>query len=206
MHTHAKEPYTHSKEPHTHSKEPHTHSKEPYIHSVESPEDDARNVCSEHLTTQSYFWMEKISPVGPRRGKFSTNLSPSGRIRQVQNTTYCHNSGTMNLNSIRIGTVRGHAPYKYPPRNTMPESPGTNSNSLRISWSDTSFSPAVTSKESLEIMFHRDQHHVARVCRADLTTCRACLSHTLDNTSSAEGGAHHFLGLHLLTIVKKRAL
>ena len=50
-----------------------------------------------------------------RRGKFSTNLSPSGRIRQVQNTTSCHNSGTMNSDSIRICTVRGHAPYKYPP-------------------------------------------------------------------------------------------
>jgi len=50
-----------------------------------------------------------------RRGKFSTNLSPSGRIRQVQNTTSCHDSGTMNSNSIRISTVLGHAPYKYPP-------------------------------------------------------------------------------------------
>jgi len=50
-------------------------------------------------------------------GKFSTNLSPSGRIRQVQNTTTCHNFGTMNLN--RISTVRVHAPYKYPPRITM---------------------------------------------------------------------------------------
>ena len=29
-----------------------------------------------------------------RSGKLSTNLSPSGRIRQVQNTTSCHNSGT----------------------------------------------------------------------------------------------------------------
>ena len=48
---------------------------------------------------------------------------------------------TMNLNSIRISMVRGHAPYKYPPRNTMPQSLGTNSNPLRISWSDTSFSP-----------------------------------------------------------------
>ena len=76
-----------------------------------------------------------------RRGKFWTNLSPSGRIRQVQNTTSYHNSGTMNLNSIRIGTVRGHALYKYPPRNTMPKSPGTNSKPLRISWSETSFSP-----------------------------------------------------------------
>ena len=76
-----------------------------------------------------------------RMRKFSTNLRPSGRIRQVQNTTSCHNSGTMNLNSIRISTVRGHAPYKYPPHNTMPKSPGTNSNPLRISWSNTSFSP-----------------------------------------------------------------
>ena len=64
----------------------------------------------------------------------------SGRIRKVQNTTSCHNSGTMNLNSIRISTVRGHAPYKYLPRNTIPKSPGTNSNRLRISCSDTSFS------------------------------------------------------------------
>ena len=76
-----------------------------------------------------------------RRGKISRNLSPSGKTRQVQNTTSYHNSGTINLNSIRISTVRGHAPYKYPPRNTMPKSPGTNQNPLRISWSDTSFSP-----------------------------------------------------------------
>jgi len=76
-----------------------------------------------------------------RRGKSSTNLSPSGRIEHLQNTTSFHNSGTMNLNSIRISTVRGHAPYKNPPRNTMAKSPGTNSNPLRISWSDTSFSP-----------------------------------------------------------------
>jgi len=45
-----------------------------------------------------------------RRGKFSTNLSPSGRIRQVQNTTSYHNFCTMNLNWSRM--VRGHAPYK----------------------------------------------------------------------------------------------
>ena len=36
----------------------------------------------------------------------------------------------MNLNSVRISTVRGHAPC-----------PGTNLNPLRISWSDTSVSP-----------------------------------------------------------------
>jgi len=58
-----------------------------------------------------------------RGGKFSTNLSLSGRIRQVQNKTSCDNSGAMNFNSIRISTVSGHAPYKYPPRNTMPKSP-----------------------------------------------------------------------------------
>ena len=78
-----------------------------------------------------------------RRGKFSTNLSPSGKIRQVQHTTSCHHSGTVNLNSIRISTMRGHTRYKYPPRNTMPKRPGTNSKPLRISWSDTSFSPTV---------------------------------------------------------------
>jgi len=82
-------------------------------------------------------------PFLPRSGKFSSNLSPSGRIWQVQNTTSCHNSGTMHLNSIRVFTVRGHARYKYPSRNTMPKSPGTNSNTLRISWSDTSFSPTI---------------------------------------------------------------
>ena len=38
-------------------------------------------------------------------------------IRQVQNTTSCHNSGMISENSIRISTVRGHAPYRYPPRN-----------------------------------------------------------------------------------------
>jgi len=76
----------------------------------------------------------------PRR-KFSTNLSLSGRIREVQNTTSCHHSGTMSLNPIRISTVRDHAPYKYPPRNTMQKCPGTNSNPLRILWSDTSFPP-----------------------------------------------------------------
>jgi len=44
---------------------------------------------------------------------------PSGRIRQVQYATSYHNFGTMNLNLIRISTVRGHAPYKYPPRNAI---------------------------------------------------------------------------------------
>jgi len=74
-------------------------------------------------------------------GKFSTDLSPSGRFRQVQNTTSCHDSGTIHLNSIRISTVRGHVPYKYSSRSTKPRIPVTNSNPLRISWSDTSFSP-----------------------------------------------------------------
>ena len=36
--------------------------------------------------------------------------------------------------------MRGHAPYKYPPRN---KSPGKKSNPLRISWRDTSFSRTV---------------------------------------------------------------
>ena len=90
---------------------------------------------------RSHTYTKKKCHTYTRWGSFSTNLSPSGRIRQVQNTTSCHNSGTMNLNSIRISTVRGHAPYKYPPRNTMPKNPGINTNPLRISWSDTSFSP-----------------------------------------------------------------
>jgi len=46
-----------------------------------------------------------------RRGKFSTNLRPSGRIRQVRNMTGCHNFGTINLNSIGISTCQ-EAPYK----------------------------------------------------------------------------------------------
>jgi len=40
--------------------------------------------------------------------------------------------------------MRDHAPYKYPPRNTMPNSFGKNPNPLRISWIDTSFSPTVS--------------------------------------------------------------
>ena len=78
------------------------------------------------------------------RGSFSTHSSPSGRIRGVQNTTRCRHFCTMKLNSTRIRTVRGHAPYKYPPRNTMRKSPTTNSNPLRISWSGTSFSPTAS--------------------------------------------------------------
>ena len=54
------------------------------------------------------------------------------QLQQYQNTTSCHNSGTMNLNSTRISTARGHALYKYPPRNTMPRSPGTNSKLLQF--------------------------------------------------------------------------
>jgi len=38
---------------------------------------------------------------------FSPNLSPSGRIRQVQNTTSCPKFGTINTNIIRISTVPG---------------------------------------------------------------------------------------------------
>ena len=64
--------------------------------------------------------------------------------RQVQNTTSCHNSGTMNLDSIRIiSTVRGHAPYKYPPRNTIQKRQGTTSNPIWISRSNTSFSDII---------------------------------------------------------------
>jgi len=98
------------------------------------------------------WWNERktrLTVVLSRRGNFSTHLSPSGRIRQVQNTTSCHNSGTMILNSIRVSTVRGHAPYKYPPHNTMPKSPGTNSNPLWISWGDTSFPPPVRDRKLL---------------------------------------------------------
>jgi len=52
-----------------------------------------------------------------RRGKFSTNLSPVGRIRQVLNTTSCHNFGTTNWalggdaptlpRAIRVGPNQG---------------------------------------------------------------------------------------------------
>jgi len=61
--------------------------------------------------------------------------------------TSCDNSGTMNLNSSRISAV--HAPYKYPPRNTIPERRteslgatlpfplrGNNANVLFIRWGD----------------------------------------------------------------------
>jgi len=78
-----------------------------------------------------------VRSVGKNLNKFESFQ----RIRRVQNTTSCHDFGTMNPNWIRISTVRGHAPYKYPPCNTMPKSPNTNSNLFQISWSDTSFSP-----------------------------------------------------------------
>jgi len=97
--------------------------------------------CHIWVSHVTYEWVMSHMTRYNRIGKFSTNLSLSGRIRQVQNTTSCHNSGTMNLNSIRISTVRGHAPYKYPPRSTMPMSLDKNTNKIRISWSDTSFSP-----------------------------------------------------------------
>ena len=120
--------------------------KEPCILTKRAMYSIERVLCSANKDVSR--WIRKLKAIlardtsgGNRGGKFSTNLSPSGRIRQVQNTTSCHNSGTTNLNSIVISTVRGHAPYKYPPRNTMWKSPGTYSNPLRISWSDTSFSP-----------------------------------------------------------------
>ena len=90
------------------------------------------------VSTRVHLWIWWIP-----QGKFSTNLSPFGRIRQVHNTTSYHDFCTMNLNQIRISMVRGHAQYKYSPRNTMQNSSSTNSNPLRISRSDTSFSPTV---------------------------------------------------------------
>ena len=67
----------------------------------------------------------------------STNSCPSGRIRQEHNSTSYDNFCTMNLNSSRISAVRGHAPYKYPPRITMLKSP-LHKKPARISWNDTS--------------------------------------------------------------------
>ena len=52
-----------------------------------------------------------------------------------------YNFCKMYLNSIRVGTARGLATYKYPPCNTMQKIPSTNSNPLPISWRYTSFSP-----------------------------------------------------------------
>jgi len=43
-----------------------------------------------------------------------------------------------------ICTVVLDTQYKTPFHHTIPNGPGTNSNQLRISWSDTSFSPTVT--------------------------------------------------------------
>jgi len=87
------------------------------------------------LKTKQIVQRQPPAPGCFRSRKFSTDLSPSRNIRQVQNTTSYQNSGTMNLNSIKISAVRGHAPYKYTLRNTMPKSPSTNSNPIRISWS-----------------------------------------------------------------------
>jgi len=52
-------------------------------------------------------WLRSRSTALYNWGKFSTHLSPFGRIRQVQHTTSCHNFGTINLNSIGISTVPG---------------------------------------------------------------------------------------------------
>ena len=94
-----------------------------------------RNVTCNYQTKKQRARLVLVikSKIDNRREKNSSNLSPSGRIRQVQNTTSCHNFGTINLSSIRISTVRGHAPYKYPLRNTMPKSSGTNATPLPIS-------------------------------------------------------------------------
>jgi len=70
----------------------------------------------------------------------------------------------MDLNSIRISTVRGHAPYKYPPRNTMPKSLGADSNPLRISWSDTSFSPTVQTSGATWLIYMWDVTHDSFLC------------------------------------------
>ena len=99
----------------------------------------------------------------------SSYFSPSGKIQQVQNTTSFHNSGKMNLNSIGNCTVRGHTPFKYPPRNTMPKSPSTNSNPLRISCSDTSSSPTARAASSpLHVSFvsyiHTFIHQYIYIC------------------------------------------
>jgi len=114
-----------------------------------------------------------------RRAKISTNLSSSRRMRQVQNTTSCHNSGTMNLHSIRIGTVRGYAPYKHPPRNTMPKSPGTNSNPLRIFCSSTFFSHTVetraqcASRKVYRLYIWRPERNICRGTSGD--ACAMCI-------------------------------
>jgi len=97
-----------------------------------------------HFSTNLRHFSTNLRHFSTNLRHFSTNLSPFGKIRQVQNTTSWHNSGMMKLNSIRISMVCGHAPYTNPPRNTMPKSLGTNSNPLRIFWSDTSFSPTGT--------------------------------------------------------------
>jgi len=62
-------------------------------------------------------------------GKFSTNLSPFGRIRQVQSTTRCHNFGNINLPLMRINIVlEGTLQTRI--FSTNPKGLGANSNLL----------------------------------------------------------------------------
>jgi len=63
-------------------------------------------------------------------GNFFTNLSPFGRIQQVQNTTSCHIFGTINLNSIGISTVLGGT-VQTKIFSTNQKGLGTNSDLLR---------------------------------------------------------------------------
>jgi len=73
-------------------------------------------LCSSAVGENSHFFFPQQIWVLPRElERYRTRQTVIIMVRWIQN-------------SIRISTVRVHAPYKYPPRNTMPKSPGTNSN------------------------------------------------------------------------------
>jgi len=79
-----------------------------------------------------------------RREKHRTNLSNVGRIQEVENTTSCHNCGTINLNFNQKCTVTPtHTRYNKEICYTIPKSPDTNSALLKIARWDLHFSHTV---------------------------------------------------------------
>jgi len=116
-----------------------------------------------------------------RRGKFSSNLSPFGRIRQVQNTTSCRKFGTINMNLLRISTVLGGT-VQTKIFSTNQKRLGTNSNLLRNARWNLRFSCTVPLWHSemcdITVLYHVSQNNV-RTClvAAVMSHMFSCVSH-----------------------------
>jgi len=115
------------------------------------------------------------------RGNFSTNLSPFGKIRQVQNTTSCQKLGTINMNLIRISTVPGGT-VQTKIFSTNQKRLGTNSDLLRNARWNLHFS------FFLHVVWHMShRHNTKHIWMSHVTyewdmshmyeTCRICMRH-----------------------------